>query len=216
MLTRHATPGPSHCLEAALACRDANEATESPQSSVCAASLWQQATGLERWQEHTMFCIFAAMSSVRSAVAPPAPQVMPQKVSPNDAMRSCLSKRFSTPCGALHKSVWSRPYMGSARFYHLTFILTPHVRCRRVMRWMQAIKRLMCPLRRPTQCEGSALHTSALKQESKTRIMEELLMYLIRSWREEFEGEEGPSSADGLVHFVDDLHDRRSPWQLRS
>ena len=57
----------------------------------------------------TMFCIFAAMSSVRSAVLPPAPHVMSQKVGPNDAMRSCLSKRFSTPCestGELyHKSL---------------------------------------------------------------------------------------------------------------
>lgn len=30
----------------------------------------------------TMFCILAAMSRVRSAVVPPAPQVMSQKVGP--------------------------------------------------------------------------------------------------------------------------------------
>ncbi len=45
-----------------------------------------------------MFCIFAAMSSVRSAVVPPAPQVMSQKVGPYEAIRSCRSNRFSTPC----------------------------------------------------------------------------------------------------------------------
>ena len=45
-----------------------------------------------------MFCILAAMSSVRSAVVPPAPQVMSQKVGPYEAMRSCRSNRFSTPC----------------------------------------------------------------------------------------------------------------------
>ena len=55
-------------------------------------------------QKRTMFCILAAMSSVRSAVVPPAPQVMSQKVGPNDAMRSCLSNRFSTPCEALGSS----------------------------------------------------------------------------------------------------------------
>ena len=48
-----------------------------------------------------MFCILAAMSRVRSAVVPPAPQVMSQKVGPKDAMRSCLSNRFSTPCEVL-------------------------------------------------------------------------------------------------------------------
>lgn len=48
-----------------------------------------------------MFCILAAMSSVRSAVVPPAPQVMSQNVGPYDAMRSCLSNKFSTP--------WRRP-----------------------------------------------------------------------------------------------------------
>ena len=51
-----------------------------------------------RAQDCTRFCIFAAMSSVKSAVLPPAPHVMSQKVGPYAAMRSCLSNRFATPC----------------------------------------------------------------------------------------------------------------------
>ena len=45
-----------------------------------------------------MFCILSAISSVSSAVEPPAPQVMSQKVGPYPAILSCRSNRFSTPC----------------------------------------------------------------------------------------------------------------------
>ena len=45
-----------------------------------------------------MFCILPAISKVRSAVVPPAPQVISQKVGSCVAMRSILSNRFSTPC----------------------------------------------------------------------------------------------------------------------
>jgi hypothetical protein len=44
-----------------------------------------------------MFCILLAMSRVATAVEPPAPQVMSQKVGPYDAIRSCLSNKFSNP-----------------------------------------------------------------------------------------------------------------------
>ena len=37
--------------------------------------------------------------------------------------------------------------------------------------------------------------------------------HLICPGREELEGEKFPASLDGLVHFVDNLHDCRSPWQ---
>jgi hypothetical protein len=45
----------------------------------------------------TRFCIFVAMPSVTSAVLPPAPQVMSQKVGPYATIRSRRSNRFSTP-----------------------------------------------------------------------------------------------------------------------
>ena len=47
----------------------------------------------------TSFCILAAMSSVTSAVEPPAPHVMSQKSGPKAAMRSRRSSRLSTPFG---------------------------------------------------------------------------------------------------------------------
>ncbi len=59
---------------------------------------WHTAAPVPAALGRTMFCIFAAMSSVRSAVVPPAPQVMSQKVGPYEAIRSCRSNRFSTPC----------------------------------------------------------------------------------------------------------------------
>lgn len=46
----------------------------------------------------TWFCIRVAMSSVTSAVEPPAPQVMSQKTGACATMRSKRSNRFSTPC----------------------------------------------------------------------------------------------------------------------
>ena len=52
--------------------------------------------------DRTRFCIFAAMSSVKSAVLPPAPQVMSQNVGPYAAMRSCLSNKFATPWAGGH------------------------------------------------------------------------------------------------------------------
>lgn len=52
----------------------------------------------KRRRHLTVFCIFVAICSVRSAVVPPAPQVISQKVGFNAAILSCLMKRFSTPC----------------------------------------------------------------------------------------------------------------------
>ena len=46
----------------------------------------------------TVFCILVAICRVRSAVVPPAPQVMSQKVGLRAAILSCLIKRLSTPC----------------------------------------------------------------------------------------------------------------------
>ena len=46
----------------------------------------------------TVFCIVEAICMVRSAVVPPAPQVMSQNVGFSAAIRSCLVNRFSTPC----------------------------------------------------------------------------------------------------------------------
>ena len=45
----------------------------------------------------TVFCMRAAICNVRSAVEPPAPQVMSQNVGLRAAILSCLSKRLSTP-----------------------------------------------------------------------------------------------------------------------
>ena len=45
-----------------------------------------------------MFCILVAIFNVRSAVEPPAPQVISQKVGLSAAILSCLSNKFSTPC----------------------------------------------------------------------------------------------------------------------
>lgn len=53
---------------------------------------------------HTMFCILPAISKVRSAVVPPAPQVMSQNVGSCVAMRSILSNKFSTPCATGQRS----------------------------------------------------------------------------------------------------------------
>jgi hypothetical protein len=48
----------------------------------------------------TVFCILVAICIVRSAVVPPAPQVMSQKVGFNPAILSCLMNKFSTPYDA--------------------------------------------------------------------------------------------------------------------
>lgn len=55
----------------------------------------------------TMFCILPAISKVRSAVVPPAPQVISQKVGSWVAIRSILSNRFSTPCKG--RTYWPTP-----------------------------------------------------------------------------------------------------------
>ena len=49
----------------------------------------------------TSFCIFSAMVRVRSAVEPPAPHVMSQKVGPRAAMRLWRSCRLCTPSSVL-------------------------------------------------------------------------------------------------------------------
>lgn len=46
---------------------------------------------------HIVFCILFAMSSVRSAVEPPAPQVMSQNAGLWATIRSIRSNKFSTP-----------------------------------------------------------------------------------------------------------------------
>lgn len=58
---------------------------------------WRTAADCSCWP--TWFCILVAMSSVTSAVEPPAPQVMSQKTGPYATMRSSRSNRFSTPYG---------------------------------------------------------------------------------------------------------------------
>ena len=62
-----------------------------------------------------MFCILLAISSVRSAVVPPAPQVISQKVGWCVAMRSILSNKFSTPCNVSDKRVHTPP---SNQYFH--------------------------------------------------------------------------------------------------
>lgn len=49
----------------------------------------------------TSVCIRLAMSSVRSAVEPPAPQVISQNVGPSPNILCCLSTRFCTPSSVL-------------------------------------------------------------------------------------------------------------------
>lgn len=77
-----------------------------------------------------MFCILLAMSRVRSAVEPPAPQVMSQKEGLWATMRSMRSKRFSTPSsvfgGKNSKENTVRPSTSAAaRILSTTFIVAP-------------------------------------------------------------------------------------------
>ena len=81
------------------------------------------------WQtrpEHTMFCILPAISKVRSAVVPPAPQVISQKVGSCVAMRSILSNRFSTPY--MRNNPCSRQIAHKSDLVHMTVELTSSVR----------------------------------------------------------------------------------------
>lgn len=75
----------------------------------------------------TMFCILLAISRVRSAVEPPAPQVMSQKAGPCATIRSMRSKRLSTPSSVLggknSKEKTTLPSSApAARIFSITFI----------------------------------------------------------------------------------------------
>ena len=65
---------------------------------ICSARLETKSLSQGRLPLLTIFCIFLAISRVKSCVEPPAPQVMSQKVGPYEAILSCRSNKFCTPC----------------------------------------------------------------------------------------------------------------------
>ena len=127
----------------------------------------------------------AAICNVRSAVEPPAPQVMSQNVGLRAAILSCLSKRLSTPYIVM---LWEsdRTNTNSGFFSLPAAVSTSSTRTKAAKSWPK----------------GARIYKA-------DRILEALNAHLAGLRRKELEGVEGRTLGNAVVHLVDDLHDVR-------